>query len=206
MNWFISTAAKWRHVALLFFRLSSGIQERYLSEPLKIATWQDVREMYSVRCSTLENFILWKKGVLKNSAIFTGKHQCCFFFNKVADLEACNFVKKRLQYRCFPVDIAKFFGAPILKNTCQRLLLPIHFSGRVWSTYVHCMNLSATHLSSLIYTGSVVYNQHFYGLYMTKDKISEVGSGTGGPRTRFWGHGLDISARGWGRDIPKSPY
>ena len=99
-----------------------------------------------------------KKGVLKNSAIFTGKHQCCLFFNKVADLEACNFIKKRLQHRCFPVNIAKFLRAPILKNTCQRLLLPIHFSGRIWSTHVHCMNLSATHLSSLIYTGSVVYN------------------------------------------------
>ena len=28
-------------------------------------------------------------------------------FNKVASLQACNFIKKRLQYRCFPVNIAK---------------------------------------------------------------------------------------------------
>ena len=37
-----------------------------------------------------------KKVVLKNFAIFTGK------------LQACNFIKSRLQYRCFPLDIAKF--------------------------------------------------------------------------------------------------
>ena len=37
-----------------------------------------------------------KKAALKNFAIFTGK------------LPACNFIKKRLQHRCFPLDIAKF--------------------------------------------------------------------------------------------------
>ena len=31
--------------------------------------------------------------------------------------------KKRLQDRCFPVNIAKFVRTPILKNSCQRLLL-----------------------------------------------------------------------------------
>ena len=30
-------------------------------------------------------------------------------FNKVAGLETCNFIKKRLQHRCFLVNIAKFF-------------------------------------------------------------------------------------------------
>ena len=30
------------------------------------------------------------------------------FFEKVAGLKACNFIKKRLKYRCFPVNIAKF--------------------------------------------------------------------------------------------------
>ena len=29
-------------------------------------------------------------------------------FNKVADLQSSNFIKKRLQYRCFPVKFAKF--------------------------------------------------------------------------------------------------
>ena len=40
-----------------------------------------------------------KKGVLKNFAIFTGKH-----------------LRKRLQHRCFPVNIAKYLRTPILMN------------------------------------------------------------------------------------------
>ena len=32
-------------------------------------------------------------------------------------------LKKRTQYRCFPVNIAKLLRAPILKNVCKRLLL-----------------------------------------------------------------------------------
>ena len=35
-------------------------------------------------------------------------------FNKVACLKACNFIKKRLQYMCFPVNIAKFLRIPFL--------------------------------------------------------------------------------------------
>ena len=41
-----------------------------------------------------------EKAVLKNFVVFTGKFQ------------ACNFTGKRLQHRCFPVNIAKIF-----KNT-----------------------------------------------------------------------------------------
>ena len=37
-------------------------------------------------------------------------------FNKVAGLKACIFIKKRLQHRCFPVNIAKFLRTPILKK------------------------------------------------------------------------------------------
>ena len=38
-------------------------------------------------------------------------------------LQACNCIKKRLQPRCFPVNIAKFARAPILKNIYEQLLL-----------------------------------------------------------------------------------
>ena len=54
--------------------------------------------------------VLFKKGVLKNFANFTGKHLCwSLFFNKVADLRVCNFIKKRLQQRYVPVKLAKFY-------------------------------------------------------------------------------------------------
>ena len=34
-----------------------------------------------------------------------------------------NIIKKRLQHRCFPVNIAKFLRTPILKNICKQLHL-----------------------------------------------------------------------------------
>ena len=52
-----------------------------------------------------------KKAVLKNFAIFTGK------------LQACNFIEKRLQHSCFPLNIAKLLKTPILKNIYKWLLL-----------------------------------------------------------------------------------
>ena len=46
-------------------------------------------------------------------------------FNKVADLQSCNCIIKRLQHRCFPASIAIILRTTILKNTCQRLLLKL---------------------------------------------------------------------------------
>ena len=46
-------------------------------------------------------------------------------FNYVADLKTCNFIKKRIQHRCFPGKFAKFLRTPILKNIGERLLLPL---------------------------------------------------------------------------------
>ena len=49
-----------------------------------------------------------KKAVLKNFAKFTGKQLCqSHFFNKVAGLRPATLLKKRLQYRCFPVNFTK---------------------------------------------------------------------------------------------------
>ena len=38
-------------------------------------------------------------------------------FNKVPDLKAFKFIKKRLQHKCFPVNIAKFWRTTFLKNS-----------------------------------------------------------------------------------------
>ena len=65
-----------------------------------------------------------KKALLKNIAIFTGKHLCwSLFLIKLEDLRACNFIKERLHHRCFPVDIVKFLRTSILKNIHKQLLL-----------------------------------------------------------------------------------
>ena len=38
-------------------------------------------------------------------------------------MSACNFIKKRLWHRCFPIKFAKFLRKPFLQNTSGRLLL-----------------------------------------------------------------------------------
>ena len=71
------------------------------------------------RSSRLEVFC--KKGVLRNLAKFTGKHLCqSLFFNKV---EACNFIKKRLWHRCFPMNFVKFLKRPFFIEHLWLLLL-----------------------------------------------------------------------------------
>ena len=37
-------------------------------------------------------------------------------FNNVAGFQSCNFIRKRLQHRCFSENIAKFLRKPILKK------------------------------------------------------------------------------------------
>ena len=49
-------------------------------------------------------------------------------FNKVADVQACSGVKKRLQNRCFPVNVTKYLREPnyfILIIIYERLLLSL---------------------------------------------------------------------------------
>ena len=41
----------------------------------------------------------------------------------IGGLQACNFVKKRLLFSCFPVNIPKILRTPILKNIHEWLLL-----------------------------------------------------------------------------------
>ena len=64
-------------------------------------------------------------------------------FNRIVVLLACNFIKKRLQPRCFLVEIfAKFLRTPILKNIWERLLLkPVLSLGLpIFITYISGSN------------------------------------------------------------------
>ena len=75
-------------------------------------SWRGPLSYSHQRCSV-------RKGGLRNFAKFTGKHLCqSLFFNK-----ACNFIKKRLWNRCFPMNFAKFPRATFFQNTSGRLLL-----------------------------------------------------------------------------------
>ena len=58
--------------------------------------------------------MFYKKIVLKNLAIFTETHICVgVSFSTKKKLSKTDFIKKRLQHKCFPVNIAKFLRTPI---------------------------------------------------------------------------------------------
>ena len=72
----------------------------YISNLLLWSNRNSVIETVTWRCS-------WKRYCYKFHKIHK-KNLCqSLFFNKVAD-QACNFIKKRLWHRCFPVNFAKF--------------------------------------------------------------------------------------------------
>ena len=65
---------------------------------------------------------------------------------------------KRLQHRCFPVNIVKFLRTPILKNICERLLLnsvwPLQFQmnqGYVFPKTKQILSHGSKHELSLLY-------------------------------------------------------
>ena len=58
------------------------------------------------------------------------------FLNKVGGLKACNFIKKRLQHRFFPVNIAKLFRAPIFREHLQWLHLDLRPSHSTQSSTI----------------------------------------------------------------------
>ena len=52
--------------------------------------------------------LFYKIVALKNFAKLTGKPVLELLFNKATGLQVCNFIKKKLQYMCIPVNIAKY--------------------------------------------------------------------------------------------------
>ena len=65
-----------------------------------------------------------KKGVLRNSTKFTGKHLCqSLFFNKVAGLSPATLLKMRLWHWCFPLNFVKISNNTFFQNTSGRRLL-----------------------------------------------------------------------------------
>ena len=66
-----------------------------------------------------------KKGVLRNIAKLTEKHlRQGLFSNKVAGLRPATLLKKRLWYRCFPVNFVKFIRTTFVTENLRWLLLP----------------------------------------------------------------------------------
>ena len=85
--------------------------------------------------------------------------------HKTAALQACNFIKKRLQHRCFAVNIAKFLRTLILKKICERLLLHNKFQ-RLFSVCQSSINLSVSEslsfLLAILIPYELIYVMHYF--------------------------------------------
>ena len=73
-------------------------------------------------CQKQSPEVFYKKTILKSSLYPQKTPVYESPLKNVAGLKACYFIKKRPQWRCFPVNIAKFLILLILKNICERLL------------------------------------------------------------------------------------
>ena len=58
----------------------------------------------------------FKIEVLKNLANSTGKHLCWSFFSITLKRKACNFIKNRLQHKCFPMKFENFLRTPFFRT------------------------------------------------------------------------------------------
>ena len=102
-------------------------------------------------------------------------------FDKVAVLQPINFIKKRLQHRCFPVNIEKFLKTSILKNICKWLLLlqssyhrKITICNIVLISSVRAKIAQETYLCNVQTTfhGEIIYN--FAWIYLGRSNHPDV--------------------------------
>ena len=87
--------------------------------------------------------------------------ECLAAFIPYVRIITCNFIKKRVQHRCFPVKFAKFLRTPFWHNTSGRLLLKfqtisVHFSH---STSAH-LCASALRMKLYILKGHLFRKAH----------------------------------------------
>ena len=63
-------------------------------------------------------------------------------FNKVAGIQVCNFIKKRLRHRCFPLKLANIFKKHFFTEHLRWLLLMmLLYDQYYWPVHLqHCWN------------------------------------------------------------------
>ena len=98
------------------------LKKKHLMEVFHVSKNSPETVFYEILCKKSFTVYPYIKKSFKISQ-YSQEYTCSF--NKVADRQACNFIKKRLRHRCFLVNIAKILSnrASILKNVCERQLL-----------------------------------------------------------------------------------
>ena len=80
----------------------------YIYIYIYIYKFQNIKAYLKPSDRSSRSQMFFKTNVLKHFAIFEGKHLCWTLFLRVSGFQAFNFIKKRLQQRCFPVNTAEF--------------------------------------------------------------------------------------------------
>ena len=83
-------------------------------EMSRMETCNLFQPLYRPQKQLLEVF--FKKGVFKLRNIYRKTPVLEFIFNQVTGLKGCNFMNKRLQHKCFPVNIAKFLRTAFIER------------------------------------------------------------------------------------------
>ena len=86
-----------------------------------LSNWQkQPPEMFHKKNAVRKNFAFFTRTTCETSTQVLGRG-----WNKVAGRKTSKFIKKRIQHRCFPVNIAKFLLTPVFKDICVWLVLKI---------------------------------------------------------------------------------
>ena len=140
-RWAAAGHKLWNSIAFLIFKTPlATIPPHPRASLWRIAyeNWYGIPLLHFLQKQQPEVFCK-KRGVLKNF-IFTGKHMCW-----------SDFIKKRLQRKCFTVKFAKFLRAPILKNDCFCSLL------------THCYRIMISFQNLLQQQSMITDNKNFVG-------------------------------------------
>ena len=124
----------WRSPFILQFKLQN-IQMKTKNK----GSWQSSvfnRRGFPASCSEKQPLeVFCKKSVLKHFTNFKGKH-LCWSWRK--HLQACNFIKKRLWHRCFPINIAKFLEHLLSRTSTNDFFWPSDcFSLMLWYCFLN---------------------------------------------------------------------
>ena len=109
----IQSLAKYRRRSVYQKELTAVLVVKYFYKNSIL----DVRQGSEYASEAATRDVLYKKGVLKTFAKFTGKHLYKSLFLIKLEAQACNLIKKETLAQVFPVNFAKFLRTSFFYRT-----------------------------------------------------------------------------------------
>ena len=171
-----------------FYLFSQNTTRRPLPVTSKTVLYRRFKEYFSLKISkNFRNFIIKlqvkekaqfvseaaTEGVLRKKVFLkisqTSQENICIWVSFSIKLRPTTSFKKRLWHRCFPVNFVKPLITPILKNICERLLLPFkkwplnfdRFQIFIWNWKCYKLLLLKILLTKVTFLVTVLFN-YFY--------------------------------------------